>query len=53
MEAMGGGLTSRAVISKGSLMHVARVSAAGTAVTILDDGMQVVRDGRCAAKAFP
>lgn len=48
VEAIGGGLKSRAVIRKGSLAHVSRVSAAGTAVTILDDDMQVVTGGRSA-----
>lgn len=49
IEAVGGGLKSRAVIHKGSLHHVARVSAAGTAVTILDDDMRALTDGRYAA----
>jgi hypothetical protein len=48
IEVVGGGLKSRAVIRKGSLHHVARLSAAGTAVTIFDDDMQALTDGRCA-----
>jgi len=48
VEAIGSRLKSRALVFKGGLSHVSRIGAAGVAVTILDDDLQVVKDGRCA-----
>mmetsp|Transcript_17791 Transcript_17791/g.53615 ORF Transcript_17791/g.53615 Transcript_17791/m.53615 type:complete len:2186 (+) Transcript_17791:298-6855(+) len=46
VEAIGGGQRSRALIRRGTLTFLPRVSAAGIAITILDADQQVVKDGR-------
>lgn len=44
LEFLGNGLSSRAVIQKGRLSHIARVGAAGHVVTVLDEAGNIVRD---------
>ncbi|MEZ6036366.1 MAG: hypothetical protein R3F29_02715 [Planctomycetota bacterium] len=54
VEFLGGGLRSRAVIQKGRLDHVARIGAAGHALTVLDERGEVVRDATawCAGREY-
>ncbi|MFT4841834.1 MAG: hypothetical protein ACJA0V_001396 [Planctomycetota bacterium] len=44
LEFLGNGLSSRAVIQKGRLSHIARIGAAGHVVTVLDEAGNIVRD---------
>ena len=46
IDLIGNGISSRAVIRKGRLRHVARASAAGTVVTILDEAGAVLPGAR-------